>query len=138
MTEATHHHVFTDTSQQQRAGMRVAKPVRRPIGGHRASEVSLHGGDEVVDGLRPQRRQPLTAVQVDEYPPVLQIYGAVGVGVAELPDVLAVQPLQLVTDVDLPVTAVLRPNSGGMILAGHYLNKRRATLSDVPVAVPQR
>jgi hypothetical protein len=54
--------------------------------------------------------KPRLAGEVDEHPPRVQIADRlVGAGVAQPPQILAVQPVELVGDEDLAVAAALDP-----------------------------
>ena len=59
-------------------------------------------------------------------------------GVAQLPDVLAVQALELVADVDPPVAAALAPHPGRVVLPRDHLDERGTAPARMPVTVPSR
>jgi hypothetical protein len=108
MTEAAADDMLGDPRQQQRRRVRVPKPVWSERGGHPALQHSTQPADLPGDSLRPHRCEPRLAREVHEHPPAVEIADRdVGAGVAQPPQVLAVEAIELVGDVDAPVATFL-------------------------------
>ena len=122
--------------QQQRRGVRVAQPVRRPAL-RQAGQPLAQPVRDPVDPLGPHRGQPRLAVEVDEAEPLVGDLEPGPPGpLSQVPQVVAVKALQLIRDVDAPAAPALDPGPVRMI-PGDDLDERRASRARVPVGVGQ-
>ena len=67
MSQSATHHVHRHPGQQQRGGVTMSHPVRRPLQGHPPGQLAAQPSHQVVDRLRPPRREPGFPVEVDEH-----------------------------------------------------------------------
>ena len=126
MPEPAADDMLRDPRHQQRRRVRVPQPVRRERRRHPALELTAQPADLPRDRLRPHRRKPRLAREVDEHPPTVQIADRdIRARVAQPPQVLAVEPVKLIGDVDPPEAAVLDPQPVRVILARNDLDERR-------------
>jgi len=130
-------------------GVRVTEPMRRPVIRRRRAQVPFDRRHPVIDGGRHQWCPGRTPHEVHEDVPVLEAAraasatikrssGLIDAGVAQLPHVVAVEPLQHVGDVQSARLLVLHAETGRMVLARHNVDEGHAATAQMPVAMLQR
>ena len=88
-------HVHRHPGQQQGRGMAVPEPVRRPARWHLPGQRGAQPPDQVIDRLRPPRREPWLTRQVHEHAGFIQAASSqISSGLAQLPHVLAVKAVK--------------------------------------------
>ena len=130
-----------DPRQQQCRGMRMPQPVRRPRCGNLAGQLPAQPGHQVIHALRPPRRETAPAGQVHKHRRLIQIRKpGIRARLAQLPQVLAIQPVQLIGDEHAPIMPALHPRPGRVVIARDHLHERGVTAAGMPVPVlqPQR
>jgi hypothetical protein len=91
----------------------------------------------IMAGRGLPRREPGAAREVHEHRGGVQVrHRQVGAGLAQLPRVLPVKPVQLVGDEHPPVALPLDPHPV-RVLTGNDLDERRVAAARVPVPVLQ-
>src|SRR6266478_5701726 len=110
----------------------VWRPRRRDLPGKLATQPSY----QVIDRLRSPRGEARSTLEVDEHVAGVEVVaGQIGASLAQLPDVLAVEPVQFVGDIQPPVAA-LGPHRVWM-LTRHDLQVRGVAAPGVPVPMLQ-
>src|SRR5947209_2739798 len=116
--------------------MGVAEPVGCPSLGQVPCEFTAEPGHQVIDAVGLPRGEARLAVEVDEDAGGVEVVGGqVRAELAEVPYVLAVEPVDLVGDVEPPVAALgphLLP-----LLTRDDLDERGVTAAGAPVTVLQ-
>ena len=117
--------------------MRMTHPVRRPGSRDLPGQVPAQPRHQVIDAAGPPRREPGAAAQVHEHRGGVQVRDRqVGAGLAELPRVLPVKGIEVVSDEHPPVALPFDPHPV-RVLAGNDLDERRVAAARVPVPVLQ-
>ena len=126
-----------DASQKQSRRVRMSKPVGRPAGRHLVLQGPPESRHQRVDAAWPPRGEQLAAGHVDEHQRSVHVtQDHVGARIAELPQVLAVEPVHAVGHVDPPRQTALDPLAVRM-LAGDDVDVRRVAPARDPITVQQ-
>lgn len=116
--------------------MAVPEPVRRPALRDLPGELAAEPVHKVVDAVGLPRGETGLALQVDEDARGIEVVGdQVGSGLAQLPDVLAVEPVDLVGDIQAPIAALGADLM--LVLTRDDLDERGVAPAGMPVAVLQ-